>query len=414
VTCLPQIFRRLCLACVILGLISVRVDAQFKLRQPESVDRRGNAETAADGGPSQPLQLTAEAIARSSTPRGSVSPADTRDAEYQQLAEEAESLQRLTRVLSRVVELSTPSVVHIESQHTEPGNYGRQQEVEEAGSGIIVEMSGQYHVITNRHVVAGAQLSDIRLQLSDGRTLRPVHVAEDPGTDVAVVTVAEGNLVPARLGDSRQIEIGDIVLAMGSPFGLSHSVTFGIVSAKGRRDLELGREVEYKDFIQTDAAINPGNSGGPLLDIRGGVIGLNTAIASSSGGNEGIGFAIPINIVAMIAEQLIRDGQVAHAYLGVTLDQSFDADAASEFGVGELRGALVKSVTPGSPAELARLRARDVILQFDGNPVESDSHLVNLVGLTAPGRPVTLEVLRGTERLTISITLQDRREFESR
>ncbi|MDA0659776.1 MAG: trypsin-like peptidase domain-containing protein [Planctomycetota bacterium] len=384
-----------------------------QLRQPESALRKSaptrttvspGPRTRADGGR---IQLAARSSAR-------LTPSDdaAREAAYQQLSKEAETLQQFTRVMRRVVELSTPTVVHIESQHVEKGDFGGSRKVEEAGSGIIVRMSGQFHVVTNRHVVKGAQLTDIRLQLSDGRTLTPERVTEDPGTDIAVVTVAESNLIAARLGNSNDVGIGDIVLAMGSPFGLSHSVTFGIVSAKGRRDLELGREVDYQDFLQTDAAINPGNSGGPLLDLRGEVIGLNTAIASNSGGNEGIGFAIPINIVTLIVEQLIRDGHVAHAYLGVTLDNSFDADAAAQLGVAGQHGALVKSVTPGSPAELARLRTRDLILSFNGTPIESDVHLVNLVGLTAPDHPVTLEILRGVEKLNISITLQDRREFE--
>lgn len=384
-----------------------------QLRQPDSVLRK-SPPTGTTVSPNLRPRSDASRVQLAAKSSARLSPSDdaAREAAYQQLSEEAESLYRFTRLMRRVVELATPTVVHIESQHVEKGDFGGNRNVEEAGSGVIVKMSGRFHVVTNRHVVKGAKLADIRLQLSDGRTLTPERVTEDPGTDIAVVTVAENNLIAARLGNSNEIEIGDIVLAMGSPFGLSHSVTFGIVSAKGRRDLELGRDVDYQDFLQTDAAINPGNSGGPLLDLRGGIIGLNTAIASNSGGNEGIGFAIPINIVTLVVEQLIRDGHVAHAYLGVTLDNTFDADAAAQLGVGGQHGALVKSVTPGSPAELARLRARDVILYFNGIPVESDVHLVNLVGLTAPDNPVTLEVLRGVEKLSISITLQDRRDFE--
>ncbi|MEO1009630.1 MAG: trypsin-like peptidase domain-containing protein, partial [Planctomycetota bacterium] len=184
--------------------------------------------------------------------------------------------------------------------------------------------------------------------------------------DVAVLSVPSGvagGLTPARLGDSNGLEIGDPVLAFGSPFGLSHSVTRGIISAKGRYNLDLGDgEVELQNFLQTDAAINPGNSGGPLVNLRGRVIGLNTAIASSSGGNEGIGFSIPINLATRIAEQLIENGQTTRGWLGVEFDDRFNEQRARSAGLPRLAGALVERVFRGSPAERAAVREGDILL----------------------------------------------------
>ena len=176
------------------------------------------------------------------------------------------------------------------------------------------------------------------------------------------------------------VQIGDTVLAIGSPFGLSHSVTLGIVSAKGRRDLDLGEGgIRFQNFIQTDAAINPGNSGGPLINLRGEVVGLNTCIASSSGGSEGIGFAIPISMVMFVARQLVETGAVSRAYLGVALDKKFALATAHGLGMTRPVGALVTGITPGSPAEEIGLLPNDVILEFDGEPIDDDDHLVSLV-----------------------------------
>src|SRR5690606_862564 len=252
------------------------------------------------------------------------------------------------------------------------------------------------------YVVKGATTDSIKIRLSDGREITPLRVLADPETDVAVMPVEARSLVPARLGNSDELEIGDFVLAVGSPFGLSHSVTFGIISAKGRRDLELGEGVRLQDFMQTDAAINPGNSGGPLLNLRGEVIGMNTAIASSSGGNEGIGFTIPINMVMIIARQLIdNNGVVNRAYLGVNLDSKFTPVAATKLGLPRPRGAHVSGIVPDSPAEVAQLRTDDVILEFAGVPIDNDSHLVNLVSLTEVGKEVPILVFRNGETIRL-------------
>ena len=208
------------------------------------------------------------------------------------------------------------------------------------------------------------------------------------------------------------MEIGDFVLAVGSPFGLSHSVTFGIISARGRHDLELGdATIRFQDFLQTDAAINPGNSGGPLCNLRGQVIGINTAIASNSGGNEGIGFSIPVNLFMGVARQLIDTGKVTRAFLGVTLDGKFGPAMAAELGMARVAGTRVTSVTPGGPAAAAGIRAGDVILKLDDTPIDDDAHLVNLIGLMEVGKKVSLEIYREGKTIVVPAVVTDRSKF---
>ena len=208
---------------------------------------------------------------------------------------------------------------------------------------MIVEIGGKTYVLTNRHVIKNHNKADIKIRLYDNHELNPLQIWSDPDTDIALMAVAADDLVPARIGDSDQLEIGDSVLAMGSPFGLSRSVTSGIISAEGRRDLKLGEQgVRLQDFLQTDAAINPGNSGGPLISMRGEVVGMNTAIVSNSGGFEGIGFSIPINMVMMVARHLIEKGVVVRAFLGVTYDKEFDAAMATKLGLPRPYGCALK------------------------------------------------------------------------
>ena len=235
-------------------------------------------------------------------------PVTRRDQLYAEIQADYDLFRQHADLLKKVVRLAKPTVVHLESYRTEAfdGRFGSQPTIEEAGSGIIIELNHEYFVITNRHVIAQTSLENIKVRLNDGRFLQPLKTWTDPDTDVAVIRIRGDNLPAAHLGNSDELEIGEFVVAVGSPFGLSHSVTHGIISAKGRRDLELGSEaVRLQDFLQTDAAINPGNSGGPLLNMRGEVIGINTAIASNSGGNEGVSFAIPIKLVMFVAQQLI-------------------------------------------------------------------------------------------------------------
>ena len=250
------------------------------------------------------------------------------------------------------------------------------------------------------------------MQLSNGKTLTPSEMRDDRSTDVAVLRLDAPDLVQAEIGDSRRVDIGDFVMAVGSPFGLAHSVTYGRVSARGRRHLNLGDGVQMQDFIQTDAAINPGNSGGPLLNIRGQVIGINTAIASNSGGNEGIGFTIPINMAMAVARQLIDNNQVRRAYLGVTMDAQFTTDSAQRLGLRSAVGVRVTRVTPDSPAKKAGILINDVILRYDGQKVDNDDHLSNLVSLTPVGETVELTIYRSRKVVKVAVRVLSRSRFE--
>ncbi len=344
--------------------------------------------------------------------RGRLS-ADERDQLYEQVNRDAEALERQGAQLRRLTQLLRPTVVHIDAKKplARPKN-GKASE-EEAGSGVIAEVAGRMVVITNRHVVNRAELDNITIRLDDGRELTPTRLWSDAGTDIGVMEIEGADLEAARLARSDDLQIGDTVLAIGSPFGLSHSVTLGIVSAKGRRDLDLGEGgVKFQDFIQTDAAINPGNSGGPLVNLRGEVVGLNTAIASNSGGSEGIGFAIPISMVMFVTDQLVRTGNVSRAYLGVTLDGVFTQETAHRLGLTRPLGARVAAITKGSPADVAGIKVDDVIMEFDDTAIEDDDHLVSLVSVTPTNRTVTLGVFRDREFIHLSLPVATREQFE--
>jgi serine protease Do len=350
-----------------------------------------------------------------------------RQQEYELLASQMRPWEEQNRLLRKAVRLVSPTVVHIEATKEEPvqevsldsrleKSKIRTKRVEEAGAGVVIEVQGRHYVLTNRHVIQSAQIPDIRVETYDGVPLQIVKITEDPSTDLAVIDVGRSDLAACRLGDSRTLEVGEHVFAVGSPFGLNHSVSLGIVSAKGRRNLELGnKSIVYQDFIQTDAAINPGNSGGPLMNLRGEVVGINTAIASNSGVNEGIGFAIPIQLAMAVATQLIEKGELQRSYLGVSVERAFHVDPQTGLQNSGLQsnrlqsyraqGALVKVVKPNSPAESAGLRYGDIILEFDGVAVENDEHLVQMVGLTASGKSVELEVLRERMRVRLKVWL---------
>lgn len=343
----------------------------------------------------------------------------SRDAEFAALAADVAIFEKQANLLKRAVKLAAPAVVHIEARKnlSRGGEAGEDSGTEEAGSGVLIEMDGKFFALTNRHVVADAQLSGVLVKSHDGRALTPLRIWSDHESDVAVIELRERDLVAARLGDSGVVEIGDFVVAVGSPFGLSHSITYGIISAKGRRDLELGDDgVHYQDFMQTDAAINPGNSGGPLVNLRGEVIGINTAIASSSGGNEGIGFTIPIKMVMFVANQLIEKGYVERGHLGVRLDPTFSREKALRAGLKRLEGALVTNVTPNSPADKGGLQVGDIILSYNSELIENDNHLVNMVGNTAVGSEVVLVVFRKDKQAggkQLDITLQIAKRLET-
>ena len=339
---------------------------------------------------------------------------EAREQLYAELAKDVEELERRGNILKRVARLTTPTVVHIDASKVEEDGI-RRRRVQEAGSGVVVELAGKPYIITNRHVIEGTPLSQIKVEFYDGRKLNPKQIWTDKDTDLAVMHVEADKLVTAHLGDSDKLEIGDFVLAMGSPFGLSHSVTYGIISAKGRRDLSLGRQgLRFQNFIQTDAAINPGNSGGPLINLRGEVIGINTAIASSSGGSEGIGFTIPVNMAKAVAVQLVTTGKVVRAFLGVHLDSQFSPEAAIRAGLPSLQGARVTAITPKSPAEAANIQVGDIVLQFNGIRIADDNHLVNLVGLTPVGQEIEVVVFRNRKTVTVKVPVAPRSNFEQR
>ncbi len=339
---------------------------------------------------------------------------EKREELYRELRSQAAVLEAQSNVVKTVAKLIGPTVVHIEADQAarRSARIGPAFPAEEAGAGVIVQLDKRFYVLTNRHVIDGFSPASIRIRLADGREIHPLQIWVDPDTDIGAMSITASDLVAAPIGDSDKMEVGDFVLAVGSPFGLKRSVTFGIISAKGRRDLLLGNSgdssIRLQDFLQTDAAINPGNSGGPLINLRGEVIGINTAIASNSGGSEGVGFAIPINMYMLVARQLISQGKASRAYLGVTLDQSFGQDAATELGLTRAIGAHVIAVAEQSPAATAHLQKDDVILQFNNTPVDDDVHLVNLVNLAAVGSDASLLVFRNRKTETVRVRLASR------
>jgi serine protease Do len=344
------------------------------------------------------------------TSASSSATAESRNGEYAALAQDVDALERELGIVKRVVRLVTPTVVHIEARPLP--HYHGLLNIEEAGSGVVVQFGPDFYILTNRHVIRHSSPELIAIHLTDGRLEHPTRIWSDSETDVAVMAIAAQGLVPARLGDSDSLEIGEYVLAVGSPFGLSQSVTRGIISAKGRHNLDLGDgDLKWQNFIQTDAAINPGNSGGPLVNLRGEVVGLNTAIASASGGNEGIGFSIPINIVSRIARSLVENNEVARGYLGVKLDVRFNEQQAESLGLPRLAGTRVTGVEPNSPAERADMKVNDVILEFNGVRVERDAHLISLVKLTEVGRRVELVIYRDGQAIRKSVEIGDMRDY---
>ncbi len=273
-----------------------------------------------------------------------------------------------------------------------------------AGSGVILSPDG--YVVTNHHVIAGA--GKITLHLTDKRKFEAEVVGADPQTDIALLKVPAEDLPKIALGNSESIEVGDIVLALGNPFGIGQTVTMGIVGATGRGNLGIER---YENFIQTDAAINPGNSGGALVNARGELIGINTAIISrSSGGNQGVGFAVPVNMAHHVMKQLAADGHVSRGYMGVGI-QPVDQDMAEAFGVGEPGGALVTSVEPESPADKAGLRQGDIIRKLNGETVEDPRVLSLKVAEQAPGSEAAVVVLRDGRERKLAVKLSEHPEF---
>jgi serine protease Do len=268
------------------------------------------------------------------------------------------------------------------------------------GSGVIFDKRGL--VLTNFHVVKGAD--EITVKLSDKREYRGQLLGTDPKTDLAVIRFQpDHELTVATLGNSEALRVGEWAIAIGNPFGLDQTVTVGVISATGRSDVGVAT---YENFIQTDASINPGNSGGPLLNLKGEVIGINTAIFSQSGGSVGIGFAIPINMVKRVVDQLVDKGKVVRGWLGVSL-QPLSAELADSLGVPGKQGAVVASTMPGGPAAAAGLQQNDVILAFDKIPVEDYHHFQRLTAETRAGSKVVLQVLRKKKTIELPVTVAE-------
>jgi serine protease Do len=317
------------------------------------------------------------------------------------------------KVLPAVVNISSEKVVHVDQGPAAPflsdpffrqffgdqfsSPVPREQREHSLGSGVIVNPDG--YVLTNNHVVEGA--SDIKVTLGDNRELTAKIVGTDPKADIAVVKLDAKNLPVLTLGDSSKMAVGDFALAVGNPFGLGRTVTMGIISATGRNNVGIE---DYEDFIQTDAAINPGNSGGALVNVRGELIGINTAIVSSGGGNQGVGFAVPINMARLEMEQIIKTGKVVRGWLGVEI-QGLTPAMAKSFGAKNDQGAVIAQVEPGSPAAKSGLERGDIILALNGTAVTDNRQLSLKVAQMAPGSTARLNVLRNGAQKDISVTL---------
>jgi serine protease Do len=328
-------------------------------------------------------------------------------------------LTEVSQAMVEVVDAVRPSVVNISSTRTvkQPGldqqdpalrrffgdeflrRFGQPQErdVTSLGSGVIVREDG--YIITNHHVVKDAD--EIKVTLYDKRELEGRVIGSDPKTDIAVVKVDATGLPAIDWGDSDKLKVGETVIAVGIPFGLDHTVTTGIVSAKGRANVRIA---EYEDFIQTDAAINPGNSGGPLVNVRGELVGINTAIFSLTGGYQGIGFAIPSNMALSVLDSLLKEGRVIRGWLGVTV-QPMTEELAKQFGLGKIKGVLVSDVIEGSPAEAAGVVRGDVFLSYDGKETGTPLALRNMVAATKPGTEIKAVLWRDRKEITLPIDI---------
>jgi len=266
------------------------------------------------------------------------------------------------------------------------------------GSGVVITKDG--YILTNNHVVDGAK--EVKVTLTDGRAFTAKVIGRDPKTDIAVVKIDADNLPIVSLADSSKVKVGDVVLAVGNPFGVGQTVTAGIVSAKNRGNMGIE---DYEDFIQTDAAINPGNSGGALVDIDGRLIGINTAILSDSGGSQGVGFAVPSDLARTVMESLVKNGRVTRGYIGVMI-QSITPALAQEFNLKETTGALVGDVVANGPAEQAGFKEGDVVTEFNGQKITDSRQLQLTVAETSPGSKVPVKILRDGDSKTLEVTVK--------
>jgi S1-C subfamily serine protease len=346
-------------------------------------------------------QLISPAIAQQQQPPAKES-GSSNHADLGQLGDRFEAIAR--KVCPAVVSIETVKP----SRPNPTGKKGRP--LEESGSGFIVRGGGKsgYLVLTNNHVIADARSEQITIHLADGRVFHPTQLWADPETDVAVLGLGTAEALPAlTLGNSNSARVGQWVLAIGSPFGLNQTVTHGIISARERGQVSLGNAIRIKEFLQTDAAINPGSSGGPLVDLRGEVVGINTAIASPSGSNSGVAFSIPVNLVTRVMQQLLEKGSVARGYLGMQVAHAYEPADAMRLGLDRLQGAWIESVYPETPAALAGLKSGDVVLQVEGVAIRNENHLINLISALPPGQRVRLHVWRNRNRVTLDAVVGD-------
>jgi serine protease DegQ len=284
--------------------------------------------------------------------------------------------------------------------------FGRQAEtparqVTNLGSGVIVSAEG--HILTNSHVVEAAD--EIEVALPDARRARARVIGSDPETDLAVLKIDLPKLPAITFGHSEQARVGDIVLAIGNPYGLGSTVTLGIVSALGRSNLPI--EIPFQNYIQTDAAINPGNSGGALVDVHGNLIGVNSSIYSITGGSIGIGFAIPSEVAKQVLEQIVRHGSVTRGWIGVSV-QSMTRELAESLNLPQVRGALIAEVLAGTPAQAAGLRAGDILIAVEGRPVPDAAAVLNLIAALRPGQQARVKVLRERKEAEFAVTVGQR------
>ena len=268
------------------------------------------------------------------------------------------------------------------------------------GSGVIISKDG--YILTNHHVIASAD--EIRVVLANGRSLQARIVGTDPETDLAVIQTEDDNLPAIKGGSSANLQVGDVVLAIGNPFGVGQTVTMGIVSATGRNQLGINT---FENFIQTDAAINPGNSGGALINARGELVGINTVIFSKSGGSQGIGFAIPADLAKDIMEQILTQGRVVRGWLGIA-GQDITPELAKSFGLHEQRGVLISGVLEGGPADLAGIEPGDIIVRIDNRELESTRDILNIISALKPGQRVALKGWRGDRKFELKARVIER------
>jgi serine protease Do len=305
----------------------------------------------------------------------------------------------------------SPAVVAVEAVKEQPAKSasGKTRSIDESGSGVLVRIPRHpgIYVLTNNHVIHQALAEKITVSLADNRILKPTKVWADPESDVALLLLNADDLPTAALGDSDRARVGQWVLAIGSPFGLNQTVTHGIISARERGQVSLNNTIRIKDFLQTDAAINPGSSGGPLINMDGEVIGINTAIASRSGDNSGVAFSIPINMVKRILNQLLDNGKISRGYLGVQVAPSFEPADAFALGLNRAQGALIETVYADTPAAAAGLRARDVILNVDGETIRNENHFINYISGMSAGRRIRLNIWRERRAMNLEAVVGD-------